>query len=241
MFLNPKDLYITHDLLYDGAYERLETDLVIREIKKGDVVLDLGANIGYYTLLFAKLVGDEGKVFAFEPDPKSFALLKKNVKINGYKNVILLQKAVSNITDKAKLYLCEDNFGDHRIYDSKDGRKFIKIETVRVDDYFKDFSRGIDFVKMDIQGAEPLAVEGMVGLLNRKGTLKIVSEYWPIGIKRCGKDHEEYLRLLMSYGFTLYHINKLRNAIEPLDIPTILNNLTPEKEDYTDIFCVRER
>ena len=240
MFLNPRDEIITQCLFRNRIWEPLETDLAKSEIKKGNTVLDIGANIGYYTLIFAKLVGDEGRVFAFEPDPKNFALLKKNVEINGYKNVILLQRGVSNRTGKTKLYLCEDNSGDHRIYDTKDGRRLIEIETVRLDDYFKDYGTEIDFIKMDIQGAEPLAIEGMAGLLNRNQIFKIASEYYPAGIKRCGKDHEEYLRSLISYGFKLHFINTSKNKIEPLDISAVLGSLTPEK-DYVDLFCVKKR
>ena len=113
MFLDSKDAL---GLSINEIYEPLETEFVKKEVKKGNVVLDIGANIGYYTLIFAKLVGENGKVFAFEPDPTNFALLKKNVEMNGYKNVVLVQRAVSNKTGKLKLYLCEDNPGDHRIY-----------------------------------------------------------------------------------------------------------------------------
>lgn len=112
MFLDSKD---SLNLSINGIYEPLQTELVKKEIKKGDVVLDIGANIGYYTLIFAKLVGEDGKVFVFEPAPTNFSFLKKNVEINSYKNVVLVQKAVSNKTGKLKLYLSEDNIGDHRI------------------------------------------------------------------------------------------------------------------------------
>lgn len=91
MFLDSKD---SLRLSIHGIYEPLETELAKKEVKKGNVVLDIGANIGYYTLIFAKLVGEDGKVFAFEPDPTNFALLKKNVEMNGYKNVMFVQKAV---------------------------------------------------------------------------------------------------------------------------------------------------
>lgn len=82
MFLDCKDSLNLS--INNGIYEEFETNIVKEEIKKGDIVLEIGANIGYYTLIFAKLVGEKGKVFAFEPDPTNFALLKKNIEINGY-------------------------------------------------------------------------------------------------------------------------------------------------------------
>jgi FkbM family methyltransferase len=240
MFLDLKDAVITPTLFLRQIIEPLETELFKKEVKKNSIVLDLGANVGYYTLIFARLVGDDGKVFAFEPDPNNFALLKKNVEINGYQNVVLVQKAVSNKTGKGRLYLSKNNFGDHRIYDSNSKRKFIEIETVRLDDYFKDFDGKINFIKMDIQGAEPLALEGMAELLSRNRKLKILSEYWPLGIKRCEKDHEEYLKSLINYGFQLYTINEPKKKIEPCDISKILKTFPAEKENFTNLYCVKE-
>lgn len=213
-----------------------------KEIKKGNVVLDIGANIGYYTLIFAKLVGEEGRVYAFEPDPTNFALLKKNVEINGYKNVVLVQKAVSNKSGRIKLYLSKNNMGDHRIYDSgEDGRQHIEIEAIRLDDYFEHFEGRIDFIKMDIQGAEGGAIQGMYNLLNKNNNVKIVTEFWPIGLKRFGTDPEEFLRLLIKLGFKLYEVNEQDKEIKPVNIPRLLEIYTPVKGNFTNLLCVKEK
>ena len=78
MFLDSED---SLNLSINGIYEENETALIKKEIEQGNIVLDIGANIGYYTLIVAKLVGKNGKVFAFEPDPTNFALLKKILKL----------------------------------------------------------------------------------------------------------------------------------------------------------------
>jgi len=113
MFLDPTDSIVSPTLLRDGYFEPYETTLIESEIRPGDVVLDIGANIGYYTLIFARLVGERGRVYAFEPDPTNFRLLKKNVRANGYQNVIFVKKAVADSSGSMPLYLCPDNKGDH--------------------------------------------------------------------------------------------------------------------------------
>jgi FkbM family methyltransferase len=241
MFLDSSETSLR--LFAHEVYEPFETEFFKKEIKKGDVVLDIGANIGYYTLIFARLVGENGRAIAFEPEPANFALLKKNVRINDYRNVILVQKAITNETGKIKLYLSrdKDNRGDHRIYDSGDGRKFIEIEAIQLDDYFKDYNGKIDYIKMDIQGAEAGAIQGMSMLLEKNKDIKIVTEFWPIGLKRFGSSPEEYLKILIKYGFKLYHINEQEKEIRPVHIAKLLEMYTPEKGNFTNLLCVREK
>ncbi|MCI0329535.1 MAG: FkbM family methyltransferase [candidate division Zixibacteria bacterium] len=223
-----------------GAYEPFETELIKKEIKRNYTVLDLGANIGYYSLIFARLVGNRGKVFAFEPDESNAALLEKNVEINGYRNVCIVKKAVSDKTEKNRLYLSKENFGDHRIYDSGDRRQSIEIETVRLDDLFKNRSPKIDFIKMDIQGAEGGALLGMSELLKTSKNLKILSEFWPFGLKKFGTEPQEYLRRLEDFGFKLYEVKKLEKKLEPVNIPTLLNTYTLQKQNHTNLLCRKE-
>jgi len=234
MYLDSTD---SSGLSFSGIHEPFTTQLVMKEISKGDVVLDIGANIGYYTLIFAKLVGKEGKVFAFEPEPNNFSLLKKNIAINGYENVVLIEKAVSNKSGKARLYLAEEHSGDHRIYESEVilGRKSIEIETVKLDDYFKGYKGRIDFLKMDIQGVEPIALKGMETLLE-KHRPKILTEFWPAGLKQFGIDPVEYFNLLVIKGFKLYDINEDDDTVEPANINKLLNMVRLE----TNLLCIQE-
>lgn len=238
MFLDSKD---SLRLSISEFHEPFETELVKKEIKSGYVVLNIGANIGYYTLIFAKLVGKEGKVFAFEPDPDNFALLKKNVEINGYLNVTLVQKAISNKTGKIRLYLSERSKGDHRICNLHDGRKSIEIEAIQLDDYFKNYNGRIDFIKMDIQGAEGAAIQGMPLLLQKIKRTKMITEFWPSGLKKFGTEPEEFLKLLLKHDFKIYHLNDRKKRIEPTDISKLLETYTPKKKNFRNLLCIMEK
>jgi FkbM family methyltransferase len=239
MYLDPTDNVVSPTLLAHGIFEPLETELVEREVCPGDVVLDIGANVGYYTLIFAERVGESGHVFAFEPDPDNFALLEKNVRANRYSNVTLERKAVSDVTGKIKLYTCPDNKGDHRIYDSGDGRRSIDIDAVALDDYFAEYQGRIDFIKMDTQGAEAGILRGMTGLLRQHDGIKMVTEFWPVGLRRFGASAEQFLNHLSQLGFCWTVIDEAAKDFYPASISQLLQTYVPEKENFTNLYCVR--
>jgi FkbM family methyltransferase len=238
MFLDSRDVF---NLSVRHIYEPTETGLVKRKVKPGDFVIDIGANIGYYTLILAGLVGEKGRVLTFEPEPNNFTLLKKNVEINHFSNVALMQKAVSNETGKIKLYLNPSNIVDHRIYDSHDKRLTADAEAVRLDDYFQDYTGRVDFIKMDIQGAEGKAIQGMQNLLKRNEKIELVMEFSPIALKTSGIEAEECLELLAGCGFnTFFDISEQKKTIKPVSFPELLNKYTPGKRNMTNIWCRKE-
>jgi len=150
-----------------GVFERGTTEVFKRVVKRGMTVFDIGANIGYYTLLARSLVGSEGRVFAFEPHPEAYEKLKENIKLNGYTNVIPLNKAVSNKSGRTKFYLHSDS-GRSSLLHPEDENKWIEVETIVLDEFIEREGVTPDIIKMDIEGAEPLALEGMRKLLKTK-------------------------------------------------------------------------
>ncbi len=237
MWLDDKD---TLELATHEVYEPMETDIFKKEIQPGNTVLDIGANIGYYTLIAARRVGPQGKVYAFEPDPANFRLLQKNVEANGYRNVVLVNKAVSNKNGSIRLYLNPSNRGDHRVYDSKDGRPSLEIETVSLGHFFKPLDKKIHFIKMDIQGAEALALEGMKGLIRGNKGLKLVTEFSPASLKLAGSRPESYLKSLKSLGFGLFEISEKKKSIQPVKPAQLLERPWGGSEDYTNLFCIKK-
>lgn len=201
-----------------SAMESFETKLLRGITKPGMTVFDIGANIGYYTLILADLVGERGKVYAFEPDPENYRLLVKNIEANKYNNIIPIQKAVSNKTEKIKLFLSEEHKGNHKIYDSGEGRKSIEIEAITLDQFTKENKINPDIIKMDIEGSEPLAFLGMKNLLKHNKDIKIISEFFPHIIRKCRSSNppEEFISFLESQGFRVNVINEKENKLDPI-------------------------
>ena len=223
----------------NGIYERQETGFVENEIKPGQTVVDIRAHIGYYSLIFAKLVGPHGKVYAFEPDPSNFSILQKNIELNSYGNIVAINKAVTEETEIQKLYLSNGSVGDHKTYDSGEGREILEIDGVALDKFLKGVT--VDFIKMDIQGAEGGALKGMTTLIQRSSSIKIITEFWPAAIKKYGMEPVTYLELLQQLGFKLYNLNrKSRRLEEVTSNQELLSMYTLENNRYTNVVGVKK-
>lgn len=133
-------------------FEKYETGLFLSQLKKESVVVDVGANIGYYTLLAARRVK---KVYAIEPDKKCFEILKKNVVENNLKNVVLINKAASNKKENKFLERDKENQGNSKI--SSENGEIITADTL--DNILKNEQK-IEVIKIDTQGWETQVIEG---------------------------------------------------------------------------------
>ncbi len=191
----------------------LEIETYRSRIRPGMTVLDVGANIGFLTLLFSKLAGGTGRVTAFEPDPENFRLLSRNVAANGRANVTCLHKAAASATGTLKLYFSEEHRGDHRIFDSGDGRKYVEVPAAAIDDVLGPGGR-VDFIKMDIQGAEYLALLGMEKTIKNSRGLVMLCEFSPDLLKKCGSDPEALLQKFHEYGFSLNYLDEASHSVK---------------------------
>jgi len=217
-----------------GIHEPGVTRLVREKIKPGDVVLDIGAHIGYYTLIFAELVGPEGEVTAIEPNLATLTILRQNVLLNGYDGVIFSHCAAWNETAYLPLWLNSKNKADNRCWDPGRPWKKIMVDAIRIDHWCP---MRVDFIKMDIQGAEYRALLGMLKLLEDNPQVKIVSEFSPAMLEACGPGKpEDFPDLLQSLGFKIWHIPD-KGPLEPVDTARLMQ-LTP-KSRFRNIYCER--
>lgn len=163
--------YLQAQLYLFGTFEPATVKVLKRLLKSGDTVLDIGANVGYIALEMAKHIGASGKVFAFEPDTKNFALLKRNLDLNPDCNIEPIPLAVSEANAPLRLYKSIIDFNDsaHSTLPSeKHSVDFIEIPATTIDDFVQ--SRGVqklNVIKIDIEGAEMSAFKGMRQTLSR--------------------------------------------------------------------------
>ncbi|MBK9793326.1 MAG: FkbM family methyltransferase [Sphingobacteriales bacterium] len=186
--------------IFKKRQDKHEIALLKQYIKKGDIVLDIGANIGFYTKILSDLVGETGKVYAFEPDKTNFSHLKKAVE--NLKNVALINKAVSDKTGVITLYHSDLLNVDHKTYATKDYTSKTEIECVAIDDVIPD--KKVDFIKIDIQGYEYFAFQGMTEVFKANEDLKIIAELYPYGLNNSGIKVEEFVSFLRSSDLYIY-------------------------------------
>lgn len=168
--------------------------------------------------------------------------LRKNIGANSAANVTAENAAVASEDGELKLYISPINFGDHRIYDYEgaDRRRFEKVRVVKLDNYMKD-KGPVNFVKMDIQGAEADAIKGMEGIITKNRDIKLMIEYWSAGLKNFGSDPEKFLEYFKGQGFKFYDIIKCCKTGKWVENPVAdyLRDYTPENDGATNIIFTR--
>lgn len=202
-----------------GVYEPSTTILIERLIRPGMVVVDVGANIGYFSLLAAHKVGSQGKVYAFEPHPDNYALLVKNIQANNYTNIVALQKAVSNTSGTLRLFGSSTNHGRHSIASSNvlNLANEAEVEGITLDEYVQQVvkSQQIDLLKIDVEGAEQMVIEGGRKILEAAAPT-VLMEFWPRGLRNLGGDPLKLLEIFDQAGYTISVIEEWTCRLTPM-------------------------
>jgi FkbM family methyltransferase len=197
-----KELFINGDNFGKDVQKAVQARL-----QPGMVALDIGANVGFFTIMMADIVGQSGKIFSFEPIPENYSLLKKNVEENKFSSVTTYKKAISNTNGVAKITKNPINDGGHSLgnlsenpdLSGQDIKKLqIDIETITLDSFIEENNIGkVDFIKMDVEGAEHLVLKGGKKLLSRSDAPVIVCELMERAQKQFG-----YSAKKLYYDFT---------------------------------------
>jgi FkbM family methyltransferase len=201
----------------DGTFEPFESELFLRQLRPGMVVLDVGANVGYYALLASRRVGKEGAVYAFEPHPRTCASLKRNVARNSASNVRVLEAAVSRTAGIEMLHLSgtATHSGLHASMEDADPRS-VQVDAIAIDDL--ELER-VGLVKIDIEGEEPSALEGMRRTLERSPDACVLLEFSPAALRAAGHDPNEFGARLKRKFERVEVVDERTRGLFPLELP----------------------
>jgi len=219
--LNPTDPVVS-GALHFGVYEKAETKFFYTACHDGMTFLDVGANIGYYTALAARIVGPNGNVIALEPDPESYQYLEQTIKANAVGNVQAFQIAASDSPATLPLFISKDNRGDNRLYAPAEKRPQIEVKARPIDELLSENNiNTVDFIKIDVQGYEPKVIAGLKKTITGSPNITILMEFWPKGIAEAGGDAKKFLDDLRKLGLTLFELKSegdLRKLTDDRDL-----------------------
>lgn len=207
------------DYLCD-TYETAVTSLIADILKPGMAFVDLGANVGYYTLLARATVGARGSVYAFEPDPGLFQTLTGNIALNRFHDVEAHEMAVSDSCGVAAFYPAQARV-DGSLYAAAGGEgDSLSVRVTTLDAFFSE--RGwpsLDVIKIDIEGAELPALRGMSEVARRNESLRVIVEFNLRSLHAVGTTPVDLLTALHASGFS--RISVIERGLRPVDVPRI--------------------
>jgi FkbM family methyltransferase len=210
------DSVIARALYLGRGFEEAELRAFRRFLQPGFKVFDVGANIGLYTVLSSATVGSIGHVWSFEPFPKASSYIRQNVTLNGFTNVTIVEKAVSDVVGHGEMYVFPEGAdvynslgartpADEHIYSTGT----LPVEVITLDAFAENAGlESVDLIKIDVEGAEERVVTGAQGLLAASKNVTLLLELWEPTAAQCGCSTKRLIAALLGRGFTLFAIKE---------------------------------
>ncbi|MCL5288593.1 MAG: FkbM family methyltransferase [Acidobacteria bacterium] len=225
-----------------GWYETETVAICKKMLRPGMVVLDIGAHNGYFTLLFSRLVGPSGRVFAFEPHEPTCRLLRRNLRRARHDNVTVVPHAVADRPGAAPFFEMS-LAGTHSLFDvARFDPHFTLLQQgvtqcITVDEFLAaQGNPAVHFIKMDIEGAEPKALRGMTETIRRSISLALIVEFNLASLRAAGTTPHSFLAQLSGLGFDL-HVITGRGDLVPIDDRL----LRAAQQCPMNLLCTRKR
>ncbi|MDP5069977.1 MAG: FkbM family methyltransferase [Congregibacter sp.] len=216
---SPERDLVARKLHHEKQWEPFETRLWLASQEPGDVVVDVGANLGYYSILSALHDGSAQQIFAFEPAQDNVALLTHNLVLNHCESLVtVVPVALSDRDSSAVLYRSDDNQGDHQIYAGDGPRTHEAISLRHGGDFLGAAVDRIDLLKVDTQGSEHAVINGLLPLLRRSaGHLRILIELTPYSLRLAGSSGRALITSLAELGLPFWIVDHLEHRLVASD------------------------
>jgi FkbM family methyltransferase len=241
-----KRAFVSSYFFYKKFWEDPFLNLIRREphLFQGGDILDIGANIGYTSCLFAQAIESGSKVYSFEPDETNFQMLSDVIRRKNLPDrIVALHSAVGAADGSVKIWHNENHSGDHRVVTEhfkdqlSDSSRVATVPMVSVDSFAAARNlRKISFIKIDVQGYELAVCDGMRKTLAAFPDLAVCCEYSPEGIAELGFDPVELLNYFRTNGFHIHILTRSSTTLAP-DDAAIQREV--EKAGYVDLLCSR--
>lgn len=190
-------------IVLSGKYEELNTKIFSKLIKEDSIVVDIGAHVGFYTLL-ARSLG--AKVYAFEPEIHHRDGLVENVILNGFNDIIVANRAVSDKSSIMALHKSNFRGAQYTLYPVSDNDECSVVQVVSIDDFFKDIDVMVDVIKADTEGMETSVLMGARNVVSRNDNIKIMLEFSQTHLIKAGSSAKELWDELQSLGFEYIYL-----------------------------------
>ncbi len=181
-------------------------------LRSEDVLVDVGAHIGWFSVIGSKLAGH---VVAIEPDPDNWRHLRTNLRINGCENVTAYPVAAGQADGHTRLYQSFEHRGDHQLSVVGDRKDYKKVRVRSVDNVLAEAGKRASWIKLDTQGSEAAILRGMRRTLDSRP--RLVLEFWPRGLQRCGSSADELIALLAAIDGEVW-ITHEENSAERIEL-----------------------
>ncbi len=243
MFVDSRDVSIAPHLILEGVYEE-HTDAALRRlVSPGMNVVEIGANVGLFTLLMCHRAGSSGSVYAFECDPVLAQIARDNLELNGFSRIGTIdERAISNQIGTLSFRATTRHRGGGTLVAglqqipelTESERETIAVQAVTLDDFLAGYDRRIDFMKIDAEGAETDIIAGGRRIFADPGyRVTVMMEFAPRFMREAGMDPATQLDELCSWGFTFSRIDDRRRKLAPTDAAYLLG------QEFSDIVMTR--
>lgn len=227
MLVDLRDKIISRRLAAGQVYDPSLRAVIREHVKPGMTAIDVGAHIGWQTVLMCRQAGEDGTVWAIEPAPRNGQFLRANLSINNCGGCHIAHMAAWDSETTMRLYFSATNTGDHSLIEEV-RRKSVIVPTMKLDTIGT-----ADFIKIDAQGSEHAILRGARELIANSPDLVMVVEYWPQGLAAFGEPMATIRELEKNFDLDLL------GAGAPLK--SVLPTLTPENGKFVNLLCKRSK